>query len=266
MAKFNALLVGTIGDGKTSALRTVVDAGKELFVLATEPGVVNILGDLPPNRCHIHYVPTATFSWDTLKRVAEQAHRLPMDKLQTTPAPDKAKCTQFIEVISGLANFIDDRTGEEFGPVDFFDDSRVFALDGLTGLSTMARHLLVGAKPIMTQPEWGAAMETIFQLITKLTDDTKCSFILIAHVDRVANELTGGTNLSVSTLGQKLAPKLIKPFDEVIYANRQKDVFSWSTIKMGVELKTRLLTYTDGIKPDFGLLIKAAEAQEAAST
>ena len=43
--KYNILLVGPIGTGKTTALRSIVEeCNKKLFVIATEPGIENILG------------------------------------------------------------------------------------------------------------------------------------------------------------------------------------------------------------------------------
>ena len=84
-------------------------------------------------------------------------------------------------------------------------------------MSQMAMDLTVGSKPIVTQPEWGAAMNTILRLVRKLCYDTKCTFVFNAHLERQDDELTGGTHKTVSTLGNKLAPEIIKPFDEVIY-------------------------------------------------
>ena len=256
--KFNILLVGPVGTGKTTALRTIVEnSGKELFVVATEPGIENILGktsvwgELPPDKCHWHYVSPAEVSWDILAMNAKLVNTTSMSDLQKMPAMNRNKFQQFIELLSTLANFKCDRTGEEFGPVDEWGEDRVLAIDGLSGISQMAMDLVVGSKPIKTQPEWGAAMDTILRLVRKLCCDTKCTFILNAHLERQLDETGGGTHLTISTLGNKLAPELIKPFDEIIFTKRIKDEFFWSTTEMQVDLKTRILGWGDNFPPDF---------------
>lgn len=262
--KFNALLVGPIGTGKTHSLRTLVkDCGKELFVIATEPGIETILGDLPKDKCHWQYIPQAKTSWQTLIENAEDLNNYTIKTLIDRPSKNKKEYTQFLQVLSALANFTDDRTGEEFGPVDAFGTDRAVALDGMSGLSTMAMDLVVGAKPIVTQPEWGAAMGNLDRLNKKLTSDLECTFVLISHIDREKDEITGGTSLKVSTLGQKLAPEIPKPYDEVILTVRRGADFSWSTTTAGVDLKTRLLPWKEGIPPTFKPLYEALEKKKA---
>jgi len=39
MAKFNVILQGGAGSGKTFSVASLVKAGLELFIIATEPGV-----------------------------------------------------------------------------------------------------------------------------------------------------------------------------------------------------------------------------------
>ena len=46
---FKVLLLGETGSGKTYSLRTLLDAGLEVFVIATEPGLLEVLGDLKKN-------------------------------------------------------------------------------------------------------------------------------------------------------------------------------------------------------------------------
>ena len=255
---YNILITGPIGTGKTTALRTIVEeCGKELFVIPTEPGIENILGDtskggaLPPDKCHWHYISPAEVDWNILISNAKMVNTMSMGDLQKSPAANRHKFRQFIELLTVLSNFKCDRTGEEFGPVDQFDKDKVVALDGLSGMSQMAMDLTVGSKPIVTQPEWGAAMNTILRVVRKLCYDTDCTFILNAHLERQLDEAGKGTHLTVSTLGNKLAPELIKPFDEVILAKRTGDKFAWSTIEMEVDLKTRLLEWKDDYEPTF---------------
>jgi hypothetical protein len=255
LMKYNIMLTGPIGTGKTFSTHTFLEANKELFILSTEPGIEIILAEWEKNgidMSHVHYtkVMPASIDWDTLRMNAERTNMMDMTALQKSPALNKSDYKQFIDVYVALANFIDQH-GESFGPVDSWDDSRVLVLDGLSGLSKMSMHLVVGAKPVKTQPEWGCAMGNLQNLIDKLSGDTDCTFVLISHIERQINELTGGSHLTISTLGNKLAPELVKLFDEIVYTRREGSKFSWSTTEMGMDLKSRCLPWSDDITPDF---------------
>lgn len=267
--KYNVLLLGPIGSGKTFSTYTLVEAGLELFFLSTEPGIYTTLREwekrgYDTSRVHVRYIPPAKTDWATLQKNAEFTNRYGPEQLQKLPSANKQDYMQFIDVVSSLANYIDERTGEEFGAVDDWDDSRALVVDGLSGLSRMARQLVVGAKPILTQPEWGVAMGNIQTLNEKLTGDTKCTFVMISHVEREKDEVSGGTHLTVSTLGNKLAPQLVKPYDEVVLAVRRGGDFFWSTTEGNVDLKSRSLGFSSEIKPDFKQLFEQIDEHKAA--
>ncbi len=253
--KYNIMLTGPVGTGKTYSVHTFLDAGKELFILATEPGIDTIFAewkavDVDTSRIHIAKVMPATIDWDTLIQNAERTSMLDMKALQSSTAINKSDYRQFIDVYATLSDF-KDVDGNEYGPVDSWEDDRVLVIDGLSGLSKMSMHLVVGAKPVKTQPEWGCAMGNLQNLIDKLTGDTKCTFCLVTHIEKQINEITGGTHLTVSTLGNKLAPELVKLFDEIIYTTREGEKFKWSTTEMGMDLKSRKLPWSDDIEPTF---------------
>lgn len=258
--KYNIMLVGPVGTGKTYSTHTFLEAEKELFILSTEPGIDTILAewkkiDVDMSKIHYAKIMPASTDWDTHIQNAERTNLLTMEQLQKTQAVNKDEYKQFIDVWRTLADFTDQH-GENFGPVDDWDDSRVLILDGLSGLSRMSMQLVVGAKPIKTQPEWGCAMGNLQNLIEKLCDDTKCSFVLIAHVERQKDEISGGTHLTISTLGNKLAPELVKLPDEIIYTSREGDKFKWSTIESGIDLKSRCLPWSDDIEPTFAQMFE----------
>lgn len=255
MPKTNTILMGPIGTGKTTALRTVPEAGHQLLVLATEPGIEHILDHGP--LCHWHYVPPAAEDWHTLTDNAVKLNTMTIESLIKAPWPPRRDYQQFIQLLRSCASFECDYCGKDFGPVDGLTDG-MFAIDGLSGLSKMSMDLIVGGKPIASQPEWGAAMGNIERLIMKLCGDTKCSFTLISHVEREVDEVTGGTRLMVSTLGRRLAPKIPKMFDEVVLCRRQGSNFYWSSIDNGVDLKVRRLPFRDDIVPDFAPLLNGA--------
>jgi hypothetical protein len=255
LSKTNVLLSGPIGTGKTSALRTIPECGHRLFVLALEPGLDKILTHSA--NCHWHYVAPATTDWDTMSRNADLVNKMSNDQLQKMKGMSNMGYRQFIEVLDTCAGFHCDICGEDFGAID--KDLRpddVFAVDGLSGLSIMSMDLVVGAKPVKTQPDWGVAMDQIERIVNKWCSDTKCSFVLTSHIDREYDEITGGTKIMVSTLGRKLAPRIPRFFDEVVGCVRRADKFYWSTIEDGYDLKSRRLPLADAIAPDFRQLLE----------
>lgn len=260
--KINAAILGEISSGKTYSLRTIITSvKKELFVLATEPGIDRILGDIPcSDGCHWHYVSPAKTEWDVLIANAKLSNTSTMSELQKMPGMNKHHYTQFIEVLGVCNEFICDRCEENFGDIEEWGPERVFAIDGLTGLSDMGLALITGAKPINSLPEFLCAQTNLMFFIKKLVSDLKCSFVLISHVAKKEDRITGGTHLTFSSIGQAISEDIPKPFDEVIYAERKnEDDFYWSTIKLNAALKTRSLPFKDEISPDFALLFKEKE-------
>jgi hypothetical protein len=168
---------------------------------------------------------------------------------------NKRKYGQFIEVLTTLSNFKCDRTGETFGAVDDWDSSRVLVVDSMSGLSIMAMNLVTGSKPVKSMADWGIAVDNLERLTTKLCVDTKCHFVLLAHLERETDETTGAISIMASTLGKKLAPKLPRFFSDVIMSKREGEKFSWSTAAFNVDLKTRYLPIKDGLAPDFRPII-----------
>lgn len=255
--KFNALILGPTGTGKTYSLRTLLPFVRRLVILTTEPGVEHILGDTDKTKVAWHYIATATTDWSILKDQADKVNRLSNDQLAKQVGINQDNYRQFIEVLETCSNFKDDRTGIALGPVDEFPEDWCFVIDNMTGLSQMVLDLIVGAKPIKSLPDYLVAQDTLERFILKCIGDTRCSFILLSHMGRERDEIRGGTNLTVQTIGQKLAPKLPPRFDEVILAERKGTEFSWSTAAPDADLKTRLLPIKDGLPQNFSLLFES---------
>lgn len=259
--KFNVLLMGQIGTGKTYSSRTLITENlvDELFILSVEPGIHTIMGDMPKDRVHWKYVEPASTDWDTLIQAAELTNKYGAEQLQKMQWPQKQEYQQFLEVYRALSDFTCDRTGENFGPVDSWGPNRALVVDGLSGLSQMALQLVVGAKPIKSQPEWGMAQSNLMNLLNKLVYSTKCTFILNAHVTRQKDEVSGGTFVTLDAIGKAIAPDIPKPFDEVIFAWKDGSKFYWSTERDQTDLKARILPHGDKLPPNFSQLYEAYE-------
>jgi hypothetical protein len=261
------LLLGASGSGKTHSIRTLVEAGLEVFVLFTEPGM-EVLADIPASKLHWHYIPPASPDWAAMIDSANKINLLSLKALSDMSDINKGKYKEFLDVLQCLSNFKDDRTGQFFGAVDDWDGRRVLVVDSLSGLSIMAMNLIAGSKPVKNIADWGVSVDNLERLTTKLCVDTRCHFVLTAHLERETDEVTGGTTLMASTLGRKLAPKLPRFFSDVIHVKRSPEGgFVWSTVTSGVDTKTRSLPLSDKLAPTFAPIIakwRERNAQTAA--
>lgn len=261
----NVMLCGTTGTGKTHSIRTLVEAGFEVFVLFTEPGM-EVLSDIPTDKLHWKYIAPSAPDFTDMIASATKINTMSFEALTKLPDINKRNYTEFIDVLTCLSNFKCDRTGESFGAVDSWDQSRVLVVDSLTGLSIMAMNLVAGSKPVKSMADWGVAIDNLERLITKLCVDTSCHFVLLAHLEREVDEVTGGTSLMASTLGRKLAPKLPRFFSDVIQAKRNVDKFIWSTAATNVDLKARNIPISDNLPPTFGPLIAEWKRRQVKQT
>lgn len=264
----NEMLVGATGTGKTYALRTLLDAGLEVFILATEPGIASTLGDTDPERMHWHYIAPAAPGLDSLLDSATKINTMSMKGLANMTDINKSKYSQFLEVLTTLANFKDDRTGKEYGSVESWDTDRVIVIDSLSGLNVMAMDLVVGAKPVKSMSDWGIAMDNLERLIMTLCTAVRAHFILTAHLEREQDEVTGAIKLMAGTLGKKLGPRLPRFFDDVIQCTKSDDgkTWLWATQTLNVDTKTRNLPYSEKIIPTFKPVIETWRAKAGRST
>ena len=134
----STLLVGATGTGKTYCLRPLIAAGITPFVLTTEPGIESVLGDIPPDKLHWHYIPCAAVGWATLLAQGKRISTMSYEALSKAQDPDKRQYTQWLDVVTSCNQFICDRTGENFGDVATWGPDRAFIIDSLTGLNIMA--------------------------------------------------------------------------------------------------------------------------------
>lgn len=261
LAGFNVALMGASGTGKTHSIGTLVDSGLEVFYLSLENGLESLLGyytdkglDIPEN-LHWHRVEPKKASFTAALANANKILTMDQKTLASTSDVYKKEYDQWIKIIKSLQNFKDDRTGKEFGAVDEWGTDRALVIDGLTGLSKAAIHLVIGGKAMRSQSDWGIAQGQVDTLLTMLTEDCPCHFVLIAHIDRELDEVLGGIKFMMSSLGKALYPKLPVMFSDIILTVRDGTNWYWDTLNSQADIKTRNLPMTSKGKPDFKLIV-----------
>lgn len=255
---FKTLLLGESGSGKTYSLRTLVDAGLEVFIILTENGMRSINDVTCEQGLHYKYLPPAAPNLSTMKTSASRINQASdLEALTRVKDWDKTKYQQFIQFLSTLERFQCDRCGKDFGMVDDWGHDRALVIDSLSGLSIMAMDLATGSKPVKSPADWGTSMDNLERMILRLCMGVRVHVVLTGHLEREKDEVTGGIKLMASTLGQKLAPKLPRYFDDVIMAQDVGTDWVWATSAPNVSLKTRNLAKATKLPPSFVPLFAA---------
>lgn len=274
--KTNALILGPIGSGKTFSLRTLLPeypelggngkptgrvakgAGLSVRLLAHEPGWEATNGDLTCEMgFHVRQHLPADIPWPAAQEWAERIGTMSMKAVADMEVSSAVRrdYQQFVGLYRNASHFICERCGEDFGMVDSWSEDTVYCQDGLSGISSMAIHLVNGPKPIMSLPQYLSAQTLIENYVKKCAGIT-ASYVLLAHWSREQNEVQGGSSITIDTVGQKLAPKLLRIFDEIIVAQREGNKYSWSTEDPRIDLKARRLPYSNNIEPSFAQILK----------
>lgn len=252
----NVLLMGDSGTGKTYSIRTLIEAGIKPFVIFTEPGM-EVLGDLPPDSYSFHYVTAPESNWAGLIDTAEKVNKFNFDMLTKMTDQNRGRYGQFVEVLSQCNNFVDSRTGEEFGDCSTWGTDRALVVDSLSGLSDMAMRLVVGGKPTRAMQDWMVAQNLLKSFLDQCTNQLRCTFVVIAHLEREKDEITGGTQIMVGTLGRALAPKIPLFFSDVIQTVRQGNEFTWDNSGANITVKARNIPIAAKQPPSFVPLIES---------
>jgi len=186
---------------------------------------------------------------------ATKINTMALESLAKMNDPNRSKHNQFIKLLETVNDFPDARTGKKYGCVDTWGPGRALVVDGMAGLARAAMSLVVGGKPVRNQSDWGIAQDQVEKVVRMWTDNCKCHFVLIAHVERETDAVLGGVKLMVSTLGKALAPKLPPMFSDVILTVREGTKFSWDTGSAIADVKSRNLKIASGQPADFRAII-----------
>lgn len=256
------MVMGPTGTGKTFQVGSLVDTGVEVFFLGLESGMEALLGyyadrglPIPPN-LHWHTMQLQTpGGYGKLAENAALIGNSTYEAVCKIQDFTRSQNNQFEKLLRVMNNFYDQRTGEYFGPVDKWGPDRAIVIDGFTGVCNFAMAAVVGMKPVRSKPDYGTSQPMVEGFIRYTCDGAKCHFILLAHIEREIDEVLGGSKVTVSALGQKLAPKIPPMFSDVILSVRQGKQWYWNTADVFTDLKTRNLPIEEKIPPNFGTII-----------
>ena len=104
-------------------------------------------------------------------------------------------------------------------------------------------------------------MKNLENFINTFCGSIRCLAVMIAHLERERDEVTGAEINMASTLGRKFAPKIPRFFSDVIHARRDGTTFLWSTTTLNTDLKARNVALSDKLPPSFKPLIDTWRAR-----
>lgn len=262
----NILLEGPSGTGKTYSLGTLVDWAQahemKVRALFTENGLESLLGywsdrgrDVPPCLAY-HQQLTVPINLSRLLKAAENIGKLDFKAISNIQDNERSgEQNAFYKILQTCANFPDDRTGELLGSVDSWGTDTIFLLDSLSELANACMKMVIGAKPTASQSDYGVAQNNLMNFLRLCTQGIKCTFVLVAHVDRSTDQITGQQKIMTKAIGQAIAGDIPPLFSDTIYTTREGAEFWWDTAAYGVDTKTRSLGYRSKIKPDFAQIM-----------
>jgi len=269
-AGVNVCLMGSSGAGKTYSVGTLVESGLEVYALMLESGIESLIKyftdkkqPIPPN-LHWKVISGGGSTFADMRDGVDKINRMTFESLLKYSDPNRSKHTQYLKIIETLGNFVDDRDGKSYGPVDSWGSDRVLVIDGLTGLSNFAMSNWMGGKITRDQKDWGIAQNSLEQILRMLCDGCRCHFVLLAHIERETDPVIGGTKIMMSTLGRALAPKIPAMFSDVILATRTETSWVWDNRAGNADVKFRNLPYSATNKPDFRPLLEQWKVNEQA--
>lgn len=261
--KANVLLQGEIGTGKTYALRTLLRCELDPFIISMEPGIETTLGDVicPHGAIHYHYIPPGEVTWKQARDYVTLASSVSLKTLMTTQDPNKDKYTQLRQLFKTCEEFVCDGCKQSFGDVEQWGEDRAIALDGLSGLTKAARQFHIGARPIIGRDDYQPIQGWIELFLERMWSSTKCTAVLLAHVDRRENDINSINQVTIDTAGPALVRKLVRKPDEIITTERdERGNFVWNTAyNVGTVMKHRILPERPDLAPDFSQLFRSTQ-------
>lgn len=267
----NILVEGPAGTGKTYSLHTLVNAGLEVFVIFLEPGIEALIAPwadkglpVPPN-LHWNVLASRPLAFDAMKKMIDDSGRMTQKMLSNLVDPNRGVNNPVLPVVNLINDFIDQRTGQSYGPVEKWGTDRVLVIDHLTALSDRFLEMMTGVRAVADKPDYGIAQTNFMNFQDYLINACRCHFVMIAHIDRYIDEIQGGMRLMTKSIGRAIAGDIPIPYSDVILSRREGDKFYWDTAESQADLKSRNLPINSKLPPTFAPIMEKWKARAAAA-
>lgn len=258
----NIMLVGGSGTGKTSAILSM-PTDRDCIVIATDVSTLPTLKmwskmkKTAPGKVPAPFVNDLCTNGGTI-HVAEYFHSDQMSLSDLAKYTIRGKTELQIgrplfDMISAIANFRCPQCSKEIGDLEKADENgkyRIVVCDGASGLNDLAMLQETQGKSTKTISNWGDAMDNEFEIIKKLCT-MRTPFVLITHLQKMQDEVTGQVLLFPDFLGQKLGPRIPRFFNDVVQAVREGSKFKWSNMSYVSDLRSGVIPLSSDITPDF---------------
>jgi len=249
------LLMGDSGTGKSTALQSLMKQGITPFVEATEQNFMQVNKEYLGNGMHYTYVAPKRNDVATVVDMLTKINKLSYENLCKTVDPFKMQHNKFIDLAATWNNFKCDCCNKEWGPVTSWKTDRAAVLDSFSGASDMAFALVIGNKPVRDKPDYQVAQNAL-RMVVEVMVNVPCWFVLITHLDKETDPISGRVVATVKTIGQKLGPDLPRSFSDCIRANRDGAKITWSTADNQATVVGRHLPLKEDLAPTFDLLVQ----------
>lgn len=250
--------MGNSGNGKSTALQTLCDQGITVFAMATEQNFFQAnKAYIAAGKMHYKFFETTNAKdFSDIEDMLRKISMLSYENLTKTTDPFKQQHNKFIDFATSCNKFVCDCCKKDWGAVKTWNTDRALAIDSMSGASEMAFALVIGNKPVKAPPDYQVAQQALLMLLKKICTELRCTFVLIAHISREKDELTGGTFITINTVGKALGPELPRMFSDVILAERNANIFTWDTANSNATVAARHIPIAVGQKPSFAPLIE----------
>lgn len=266
---FKALIYGEAGTGKTYSTQTLLDAGQKVRFLAAENNAITGIQVGLEHWCKRTGKPMPAPEQFALmiperpkKKMADLVKgqdkflKIALDSQFKAVDPERNKYTRYLEVLKSTVNFVDTRSGTNFGCVDDWGEDTTLVIDSLTIICEAIMQSTVGGKLAISQPEWGVMQKTLVEFTRQLTEDLGCNLVLLGHPVKEIDPVLGTQRIYPANLGQALNNLLPSFFTEVLWSYRAGKEFLWSTDHKQAVTRQTVFPLAEKMPQDFAPHLK----------
>lgn len=200
------LMLGNSGSGKTGSLASLAAAGYRLFIYDFDNGL-DILMDPkvldPKHRGNIFY----------------KTYQDKPVKSGNTLIP---QATAWTQMTKDIGDWKED--GKSMGGIISWGPQDILVIDSFTFASDRCFDYVLQTNGRMGQrpqiQDYGHAIDSLQGFLELVTGNAACNVIMTAHLMFLGEELSGARKAFPNTIGQKLAPKIPRYFNNMVLVEK----------------------------------------------